>query len=140
MNTPQEIVLGIVVRHGRVLMIRRNKSDGVVWSFPGGKIEIGESIFSACEREMFEEVGLMCRPERELGSRWHPDTSRLVHYVLCDSATGAAWNREVDKATAVSWFTLDEVESNIATDLFPPVRMAIVTADPLPMLAASVAR
>lgn len=122
LDETREVVLGILIHKGRVLMIERSVGDGVVWSFPGGKVEVGESVFEACAREMFEEVGLSCLPTRSLGKREHPTTARMIHYVLCDADDLAASNREPEKALSVSWLTLQEVEARVNTGLFPPVR------------------
>jgi 8-oxo-dGTP pyrophosphatase MutT (NUDIX family) len=50
---------------GRVLLQRRAE-DGR-WGLPGGAIEPGEAPAQALVREVFEETGLLVRPERLLG-------------------------------------------------------------------------
>jgi len=45
----------------KFLIIKRSKDEIAFpgkWSFPGGKLEKGESIFQALKREVLEEVGL----------------------------------------------------------------------------------
>jgi 8-oxo-dGTP pyrophosphatase MutT (NUDIX family) len=45
-----------------LLGLAKSKDDrNNTWCFPGGKIERGESIFKAAEREVFEETGIKCR-------------------------------------------------------------------------------
>ncbi|AVH25453.1 NUDIX domain-containing protein [Nocardia cyriacigeorgica] len=57
----QQLVVGAVVEHdGRVLLLRRPGEDfmGGIWELPSGKVEPGESLERAVEREVEEETGL----------------------------------------------------------------------------------
>lgn len=51
---------GIVFNNQKqVLMIQRNQPPAIgFWSIPGGKLERGESLAEACQREIKEETGL----------------------------------------------------------------------------------
>jgi 8-oxo-dGTP diphosphatase len=61
-------VVGVVVRNGRMLVIRRSRSvvAPLVYCFPGGGIEAGESEEEALVREFLEELGVTIRPLRRL--------------------------------------------------------------------------
>ncbi len=56
--------VGIVVQDDSVALIRREHSDRGkrYFLFPGGGVEIGESIEHAVRRETFEELGLVVIP------------------------------------------------------------------------------
>ena len=66
-------------------LVRRRREDGVEeillvhrpayddWSFPKGKLELGESEEDAAIREVEEETGLRCRLERELATTRYRD-------------------------------------------------------------------
>ena len=44
---------------GRLLVVRRGREPGRgLWSVPGGRVEPGESVGVAVEREVLEETGL----------------------------------------------------------------------------------
>jgi 8-oxo-dGTP diphosphatase len=65
MKTPADVprpilaALAVVVRGGDVLLVRRaNPPDAGLWGFPGGKVEFGESVTAAAERELLEETGV----------------------------------------------------------------------------------
>jgi 8-oxo-dGTP pyrophosphatase MutT (NUDIX family) len=73
-------VVAVIVRHGRILVIRRSRSVVAPGAFclPGGSIERGESEEEALVREIREELGVTIRPERRLWetrTAWHVDLS-----------------------------------------------------------------
>lgn len=58
---PVRVAVGVVVNeHDEVLISRRHvdSHQGGLWEFPGGKIEAGESVESALQREFREELGI----------------------------------------------------------------------------------
>ena len=56
---PQLAVSGAIFRDGKVLLVRRSRSPGNgFYSFPGGRVEFGESLETALHREVDEETGL----------------------------------------------------------------------------------
>jgi 8-oxo-dGTP pyrophosphatase MutT (NUDIX family) len=77
---PTAVAVAIVTSARGVLVGRRN--DGKPpWTFPGGKIEPGESAEQAAERETLEETGLQVRATKVIGSRVHPRTGVPITYV-----------------------------------------------------------
>lgn len=66
-------------RRGRVLLLRRaiEPSYGK-WAFPGGFLEMGESVEEGAEREAFEEVGLRVRAGPLLGVYTRVDQGVVV--------------------------------------------------------------
>ncbi|SDV46067.1 NUDIX hydrolase [Chitinasiproducens palmae] len=56
---PVAAVIAVVLYRNKVLLVRRiNAPDAGKWGFPGGKIEFGETIEAAAERELREETGV----------------------------------------------------------------------------------
>jgi 8-oxo-dGTP pyrophosphatase MutT (NUDIX family) len=47
-------IKGVVVRDGRVLLLRNERDE---WELPGGKLDLGEDPLDCVVREMAEEVG-----------------------------------------------------------------------------------
>jgi ADP-ribose pyrophosphatase YjhB (NUDIX family) len=63
-------------RREKVLLTRR--TDNGDWCLPGGRVEAGESVSEACEREVWEETGLKVRVTRLVGV--YSDPNKLVVY------------------------------------------------------------
>lgn len=116
---PSRIVVGvgaIITRGDRVLLARRGHppAEGA-WSIPGGRVEIGEILTEALRREIQEEccldvtVGdvaiLLDRITRQT------DGTLVSHYLIIDFwATATSEDaRASSDASAIGWFTLDEV-------------------------------
>jgi len=60
-TSPIDVAVGILMKpNGDVLLAQRpvGKPYAGYWEFPGGKVEAGESIFAALQREFREELGL----------------------------------------------------------------------------------
>ncbi|MCX5409161.1 NUDIX hydrolase [Streptomyces sp. NBC_00335] len=121
---PQHRVAGAVVVHeGRVLLVRRRVAEGqLLWQFPAGKVEPGESCDEAAVRETKEEAGLDVVPIVRLGERIHPLTNRQVSYTACKVAGGAAHVADHDEIAEVAWVTLSEIPQYIPYGLFTPVQ------------------
>jgi hypothetical protein len=54
------IAAAVIVRDGRVLLVRRRVAEGSLsWQFPAGKIEPGETAQEAAVREAREEAAVV---------------------------------------------------------------------------------
>ena len=59
LQTPQLAVSAAIFRDGKVLLVRRARSPGKgLHSLPGGRVEFGETMVQALQREVAEEAGL----------------------------------------------------------------------------------
>lgn len=127
---------GVVVRDGRVLLIRRGKPPLLGrWAVPGGTVELGESLEQALVREMREETALDVEPSELLTvfDRVERDAEGvLYHFVivdyLCRWLSGEA--RAGSDALAVAWAGPEELD---AFDL--PSKAREVVADALRLAA-----
>jgi ADP-ribose pyrophosphatase YjhB (NUDIX family) len=107
---PTVAVAGIAIdSDGRVLLVRRGRPPGVgLWTVPGGRVELGESLAAACAREVAEETGLTVEVAGlvEVIERMIPAGDRdLYHYVILDylvRVTGGTL-RAADDVTDVRW-------------------------------------
>ena len=61
-DSPRVGVGAVVLREGRVLLVRRGVAPAQgLWAIPGGGLELGESLRAAAEREILEETGITIR-------------------------------------------------------------------------------
>lgn len=114
-DRPELCVGAVVVHDGQLLLIERGRGAGVgQWAVPGGRVETGETMVAATERELFEETGLRGRVARCLG--WVERISAEHHFVIVDFLVrldGPATATAGDDAAAVAWVPLDEVRHHL---------------------------
>ncbi|WP_171117836.1 MULTISPECIES: NUDIX hydrolase [unclassified Streptomyces] len=117
------ISAAIIVRDGRVLMVRRRISEGeLMWQFPAGAIEPGEGAEDAAVREAGEETGLTVKAIRLLGERVHPKTQRLMSYTACEAVEGEARVADADELDAVAWVAHSEITDYVPYPLYDRVQ------------------
>lgn len=114
-RAPVPAVLAVVPVDGRVVLVRRaNPPRAGTWGMPGGKIDLGETLFQAAERELAEETGLkatavMALPPLETLDR---DVAGAVRYhyllvpVLCRLDPESPPPVAASDADAADWFDL----------------------------------
>lgn len=123
----KDVTCGIINKDGKILMVKRAKKEGdLLWVFPGGKIEDGETSEEACIREVYEETGLNVNIVYLLGERIHPDTGRKITYYLCEYSSGEIRILDENEILDVVFKTKDEIFNDVKTDLFEPVKKYIL--------------
>lgn len=122
-ETKPGISAAIIVQGKNVLMVRRRVKEGeLMWQFPAGAIEDGESAEDAAVRETKEEAGLTVKAIRLLGERVHPKTRRLMSYTACEPLSGEAHVADDDELDAVAWVAHGEISEYVPYGLFEPVQ------------------
>jgi ADP-ribose pyrophosphatase YjhB (NUDIX family) len=132
-ETPLVGVGAVVVRQGRVLLVRRGQEPlKGQWSLPGGLLEVGESLTAGVKREVREETGLNVEPLEliELLDRIHRDGERIrYHYVIADylcRVVDGELNAASD-ADAVRWVERAEWNSHSILKL-DPITVRVIEA------------
>lgn len=109
--TPVVAVGGVAVVDGALLMVRRaHPPEAGHWTVPGGRVEPGESVTDAVERELKEETGLDVRCGSLLG--WAERRGEDYHFVILDfevTTPGQGTPTAGDDATDVAWVPLGAV-------------------------------
>ena len=86
-------VAAAIIRRDQELLLTRRKADvhlPNLWEFPGGKVEAGESLQAALEREIREELGIRVKVLDEFFATTHHYASRSVdlHFFNCTIIEG----------------------------------------------------
>lgn len=123
-TTDQPVVsMAIIAHNGAVLMIRRRQKEGeLLWAFPGGAVEDGETAEQAAVREVAEEVGLTVEADKVLGERVHPKTSRAMVYVACTVVDGEPAVLDAEEIAEVAWVKHGDIPAHVPYGLFEPVQ------------------
>ena len=112
---------GLVYKDDKVLLIKSKKRG---WEIPGGVIEQGEAILDGLKREIFEESGIIAKPENIVGIYQRvsskagygplegmvlPPTVNLTF--ICKYEGGK--ETVSDESIEVDWFLPDEAKERI---------------------------
>lgn len=128
---PLPAVLAMVARDGRVLLARRGKgATPDPWGFPGGLIEVGESVLAAAERELAEETGIRATAERVVE----------VLDIIVRDGDGRVRTHFIANAVRMRWASGEPTPASdvIACGWFTPADIAALPCHPnLPRLAAA---
>ena len=110
--------VGVIIRDGdRIVLIRRNRAPSQgLWTFPGGAVELGETLQDAARREALEETGLQVHVEdvaAVLENVVRDERGRIrYHYVIIDFSAypvGGSLNAATD-ASAARWVSLADLD------------------------------
>lgn len=119
---------------GRFLLVRRGRPPAKdLWAFPGGRVDFGETLHEAVERELREETGLSAT-----GIRFHVMLELIDdgtggdvphHYVLIvHSAEATGTPIAADDAAEAGWFDIAAMATMPVTDSTIEVASAIDAA------------
>jgi 8-oxo-dGTP diphosphatase len=110
----------IVDDEGRLFLARRGsavKNERGLWEFPGGAVELGETLAKALRREMREEYGIEIAVGELLDVADHILPDEGQHWVspafICTIVSGEPSIQESTKCTEIGWFALEEVPDDL---------------------------
>lgn len=122
------VAIAVVRRNREVLLVcrRAEEQSGLSWQFPAGVIKPGGAAETVAVRETLAETGVHCVVANALGSRVHPVTGVLCHYVLCDYLTGNVRNGDSLENLDVTWVPVEKLSSFIPPqNIYGPVLAAL---------------
>lgn len=105
---PKVVVGTIPERRGRLLLVQRGIEPSYgTWTFPGGFLEMSETVEEAALRETAEEVGLQVRIKGLLGVYSRPDAGIVVVVFRAQAPTGRPVNGH--EVLQSRWFRWQEI-------------------------------
>jgi ADP-ribose pyrophosphatase YjhB (NUDIX family) len=135
--TPKVDVRAVVVRDGRVLLVRERTDGG--WAMPGGWADPGLTVGQVAVKETVEEAGLDVRPTRLL-ALWDRDAQGMAPYahavykayLACEALDATAEPVAGPEALDAGWFAPTALPALSLTRNTPEQvrRLIALAADP----------
>lgn len=129
MNPYVHVAVAVIVEEGQVLIAKRpaHLHQGGLWEFPGGKLDLGESVEQALVREIKEELDIVIKPLRPLIKIHHDygDKKVLLDVWLVQHLEGKPLGCE---GQLIEWLPVTQLKNR----KFPEANRSIITALSLP--------
>ncbi|NTW34761.1 MAG: A/G-specific adenine glycosylase [Syntrophobacteraceae bacterium] len=109
---PLEVAVGILVSDGRIFIQKRPPGGlmPLLWEFPGGKVQVGETPEEALVREFLEELEVQIGSLEKIAEIRHSYTSfRVVLHAYICRLKGRRQRPVLRSATEGRWVTRDEI-------------------------------
>ena len=104
------VVAGLIREGDRILICQRpaGKARGLLWEFPGGKVEAGESKEAALVRECREELGVTLEVGKVYAELTHEYPDVTVRLTLFEARIAEGVPRRIEHAD-IKWIKPEEI-------------------------------
>lgn len=128
-SAPIHVAVGVVFnkQHQVLVALRpRHVDQGNLWEFPGGKVELGETVEEALIRELYEEVGITVINAKPLLTIEHQYPNKKVFLDVWQvlSYEGEPFTKE--DQVQIKWVSLAELSQLAIPVANHPIVQALV--------------
>ncbi|MDP4184214.1 MAG: (deoxy)nucleoside triphosphate pyrophosphohydrolase [Bacteroidota bacterium] len=108
-----EVVCAIIVLNHEILAVQRSKlmDNAGKWEFPGGKVDVGETLGDAVVREIREELSIEIQPNLQLEPVVYDYGDRCIRLwpFICNGFSGSISLNEHDTLQFVTMENIDRL-------------------------------
>ena len=106
------VVAAVIERDGRYLITQRQETAvlPLLWEFPGGRVEPGETDIGALAREVYHRLGVEVRVEEKLGEHLHEYDAYDVYLSLFACRLAEGVEPEARGVREVRWVNSSELD------------------------------
>jgi 8-oxo-dGTP diphosphatase len=112
-------IKALVVRDGKILLLKESPNLSGKWELPGGGLDFGEDIFEGLKREVQEEMGVSVKSVNERPMYvwpWHFVNGRGMDWyyslVVCYVVELSSYDFKItDECQEIGWFSVAELNS-----------------------------
>lgn len=109
-----EAAKALIIKDKKYLLLKRSvdsKFFAGQWDFPGGKIELGEKVLEALQREVLEETGLAITPGEKAGDFNHSENGQDIHLQVFAVEDFSGEIKLSEDHTDFSWVAKEELNN-----------------------------
>jgi len=121
------VAAAIIYQDGKFLLTKRKfeAHQGGMWEFPGGKLEVEETLEQCLRRELQEEIGVEVTKLKPLSVFRHryPDQEVELHFFSCSIFQG---NPTPLECLEIAWVPRGELSSYVFPEADQPVLREIL--------------
>ena len=112
MSKTIKVSAAIIRRHNKILIAQRaaHRSQGLLWEFPGGKIELNETPQEALQRECLEELGIKVAVGKQVHQVIFSYPNQKVHLYFFEASI-LQGEPQCLEHNNLQWVTHDELSS-----------------------------